>query len=121
MFPVGITPANLVLLSEKFRETFQDIHILEEVGNLNLPRFGWAYDGTLIRFSSSGVDTTLVCYHNLWSGQILFQASPKFLRGYQDSPVKRWMRTALPILGSIFSHGLIPLRDMVFRAFKSRI
>jgi hypothetical protein len=58
MFPVGITPTNLVFVSEIFRGTFQEIQILNEIGKLNLPRFGWGYDGTLLRFSTSGIDTT---------------------------------------------------------------
>jgi hypothetical protein len=120
MFPVGITPTNLIFLSEKFRGIFQEIQILNEIKKLNLPRFGWGYDGTLLRFSTSGIDTTQEFYHNGWSGQLLFQPAPKFLRGYQDSKLKRLLRAVLPTFGSFFSHGIIPLKDMILRGVKSR-
>jgi len=93
LYPVGLTNTNLIMCNKNLYHLINEIDVLEELSNLDLPRFGWGYDGTLIRYGTNGTNTTSEFYYNGWSGHLLFQPTPKFLRGYQDSKLKRVFRT----------------------------
>lgn len=84
MFPVGMTDTNLLFMNAAYRDKFQEIDVLEEIKNLNLVRFAWGYDGTIIRHSIKGTDLTAEIMHNGWNQTILIQPLPKYLRRFTN-------------------------------------
>ena len=102
MFPAGLTPTNVIFCSKELIGQIDEIDVEEELAKLDLPRFGWGYDGTLISFTTSGRDNTNEFYHNGWSSTLLFQPLPKYLRGHQDSKTKGLLR-----LGYSLAFGLL--------------
>ncbi len=106
MFPVGLTKTNVILCDKQFENRVERIDVLEEVSKLDLPRFGWGYDGTLVCFSTNGADLTKSFYHNGWSGSIQFQPVPAFLRGHQDGKIREILRFVHSfVLGFLSSYG----------------
>lgn len=91
-FVACVTPTNLIFVTNAYSDEIQEIDLGEEIMKLDLPRFGWGYDGTLVRFSTSGKDLTQEVYHNGWSDTFIFQPAPKFLRTYKNLGLRRFVR-----------------------------
>jgi hypothetical protein len=88
-----VSETNLIFMKNRYLELVDQVDVLEEFAKLDLPRFGWGYDGTLIRFSTSGIDTTQEIYHNGWNNALLIQPLPQSLRDFSTS--KTWIRLSI--------------------------
>jgi hypothetical protein len=81
MFLVGVTSTNLLFAKNVFKKDFEEVALEEAMLALDPSRFGLAYDGTLVRFSTSGQNTSQD-YYQAWGSTFISQPIPKFLRGY---------------------------------------
>lgn len=82
MFLVAATATNLVFMKNQYSSAVKEIKLVETLYDLDLPRFGWGYDGTLVRCSTAGENTTQEIYHNGWNDSFLRQPLPKILRKF---------------------------------------
>lgn len=113
MFPAALSPTNIIFLSEDLRGRIQEINVPSEVAKLDLPRFGWGYDGTLVRFSTGGLDSTAEVYHNGWSHSFIFQPAPKSLRGYKQGIFKWIPMILVNLLSGLAATGLGSIPKLV--------
>lgn len=80
MYPVCLTETNIIFLKNSYRTDVREIDIVHELSSLNLMRFGMGFDGTLVRFTTSGQDATAEFYHNGWANSFIVQPLPQVLR-----------------------------------------
>jgi hypothetical protein len=104
-YPVCVTGTNLIFLDMYYLGLVDRISPEEEI--LNLPshiRIGWGFDGTLVIYSPDGKNHIGEIYENWWTGALLMQPLPKFLRKFKGSKKKKTLM--------IF---LFTLQVMIFR------
>lgn len=85
MFLVAVTQTNLIFMKNQYASLVQEVDLVSSLAPLDLQRFGWGYDGTLVRYSTSGRNKTQEIYHNGWNDSFLRQPSPRLLRRYGSS------------------------------------
>lgn len=97
MFLVAATNTNLVFADNSLISFFEELGLSEAMEPLHHSRLGLAYDGTLVRFTTDGTNTTREFYQG-WGPSFLRQPLPKFMRSY---PMKYRMLswTYLAIIG----------------------
>lgn len=93
MFPVCVSRNNLLVAKNSHKDKLEEIEIFEELPNLKLPRFAWAYDGTLLRLDTAGLDRTEEVFASSWTGIFLPQPLPARLRKFDNGNAK-WLRFA---------------------------
>jgi len=80
MFPVCVTETNIIFLDNKYQNIVYEIDVANELKSLDLMRFGIGFDGTLVRYSTLGHDTTAEFYHNGWAKCLVVQPLPRIIR-----------------------------------------
>jgi hypothetical protein len=91
MFLVAATNTNLIFAKNDLRNIFEELELMEALRPLQQNRLGIAYDGTLVRFTTGGMNTTVENFQGFGS-TLIRQPIPRFMRGY---PVRhgafRWI------------------------------
>jgi hypothetical protein len=90
MYLVGVFPTNLVFMKESYRDRVPELDLWTELERHDLPRFGLGYDGTVVRYHTSGRTSIAEIYHNGWNDTFIRQPTPPRLRRYSQS--ERWAR-----------------------------
>jgi hypothetical protein len=92
MYPACLTETNIIFVSEKLRDVVQEIDVNDELSLLGLTRFGLGFDGTLVRFTTSGRDTTSEFYHSGWNHSLVPQPLPRLLRSINLGRTLTWTK-----------------------------
>ena len=88
MYLVGATRTNLIFMKNIYSDQVTKVDLSQTIQALQLTRFAWGYDGTLVRFLTNGLETTRGIYHNGWNDSFLRQPLPPLLREYSKA---RWL------------------------------
>ena len=81
MFLVAATQTNLIFAKNILRSAFEELDLIEALRPFEHQRLGIAYDGTLVRFTTGGQNTTQENFQGFGS-TLLRQPIPLFMRGY---------------------------------------
>jgi hypothetical protein len=81
MFLAAATNTNLVFLGNDLASTFEQLDLQKGLEPFEHSRLGLAYDGTLVRFTTGGINTTRENYQG-WGNTLVRQPIPLFMRGY---------------------------------------
>lgn len=101
MFLVAATNTNLVFADQSLQDYFQELDLLEALAPLRHSRLALAYDGTLVRFTTNGTNTTREFFQG-WGFSLVSQPLPRFMRGH---PVRyRFLRWCYSGLIGFVSH-----------------
>jgi hypothetical protein len=115
-FEAALTPTNLVLVSNRLADRVEKINLLDEANQLDNPKFGIAYDGTIVRFSGQSI-TTQEIMDGGWSRATIIQPLPRWLRELAGGPfghpwgkkVRRIFSVAVAVLARPISSLLLAL------------
>lgn len=99
MYLVAATETNLIFMKNTYMSQVPEVDLLESIQALNLTRFALGYDGTLVRFSTEGENSTRGIYHNGWNDSFVRQPLPPSLREF--SKARRWIRIMYFILTGV--------------------
>lgn len=108
MFVVGVTPTNLIFMKDYYRDKVKEADVTYEIQRHSLPRFGLGYDGTLIRFLSSGTNATSEVYHNGWNDSFVRQPLPRFMRTYTKKG--KFVRISYFVITGLILQPLVTLK-----------
>lgn len=116
MYLVAATETNLIFMKNTYMSQVPEVDLLQSIRALNLTRFALGYDGTLVRFSTDGENSTRGIYHNGWNDSFVRQPLPPRLREF--SKARRWIR----ILYFVATGGLQPIETtrVVFQYLQNR-
>ena len=84
MYPIFVTMCNVIAVRSEYRQLVPEIDVLREVRKWDMPRFGWGYDGTLVKASTSGEHSISSFFFNGWAFAFLRQPLPKRLRRFKS-------------------------------------
>ena len=109
-FEAALTPTNLVLVSNRLADRVEKINLLDEANKLDNPKFGIAYDGTIVRFSGQSI-TTQEIMDGGWSRATIVQPLPRWLRELAGGPfghprgrrARRFFSVAMAVITRPFS------------------
>lgn len=102
MFLVAMTRLNLIFVRNEFMNLFHELNLDESLKALDNVRYGFGYDGTLIRYSLMSGNTTREFYHHGWSNTLLKQPLPKWLRRFGSNNSLDYTRFATSVILSMF-------------------
>lgn len=113
-FEAALTPTNLVLVSNRLADRVEKIDLLAEANKLDNPKFGIAYDGTIVRFSGQSITTEEIMDAG-WSGATIVQPLPRWLRELAGGPfghplgkmARRFFSVAVAIIAKPLSSLLL--------------
>lgn len=90
MYLVAATETNLIFMKNTYMSQVPKVDLLQSIEALKLTRFALGYDGTLVRFSTEGENSTSGIYHNGWNDSFVRQPLPPRLREFSNA--RRWIR-----------------------------
>jgi hypothetical protein len=97
-------------MKDQYKEQVPEVNLADSIGAIPLTRFAWGYDGTLVRFSTDGEDTTRGIYHNGWNDSFLRQPLPPALRRFSKA---RWWLRALYFISTGIIQPIETIKVMI--------